>query len=80
MVSMPIIRMKNGRVEINIAKKDLDKSITLFYNIDGDIMRPENFSCKYTTPLQVDKNSIVSCYAISSEGYISYTNRYIVLE
>ena len=38
----------------------------------------EKFSERYTSPINVAKGSTVYCYAISSDGYISYTNRYVV--
>ena len=77
-VSLPIMKYRNGKVEISKAEADNDKDITIYYSINGDGSRPENFTQIYTSPLTVNENSIVYCYAISSEGYISYTNRYVV--
>jgi fibronectin type 3 domain-containing protein len=77
-VSIPVMRMNDGKLEITKAEADKDKTVSIFYCVDGDGRHPENFSEKYTSPINVAKGSAVYCYAISSDGYISYTNRYIV--
>ena len=79
MVSIPQMKMVNGKLKITKAESDKDKIIDIYYSINGDGNRPENFINKYTEPLNVSKNSIVHCYAISNEGYMSYTNSFIVL-
>jgi hypothetical protein len=77
-VSMPKMKLVNGKLEISKAEADKDKSITIYYCIDGKGNRPEHFMEKYTSPLYVEKGSIVYCYAISSDGYMSHTNIYKV--
>ena len=78
MVSIPKMKMVNGKLEITKADVDSDKSITIYYSIGGDGKRPENFKNKYSSPLSVAKGDIIYCYAISSNGFISFTNRYKV--
>lgn len=78
MVSIPKMKMVNGKLEISKADVDSDKSITIYYSIGGDGKRPENFKDKYSSPLSVKKDDIVYCYAISSSGFVSFTNRYKV--
>ena len=77
-VSMPQMRLVNGKLEITKAEVDNDKSITIYYCIDGNGNRPEYFTDKYTSPISVEKGSVIYCYAISSDGYMSYTNSYKV--
>ena len=77
-VRTPVMKYKNGKLEITKAEADADKDITIYYSINGDGTRPENFTQIYSEPLTVENNSIVYCYAKSSDGYISYTNRYVV--
>lgn len=78
MVSRPVMKYKNGIVEISKDEADADKDITIYYSIDENGNRPENFTQVYSEPLFVEKNSIVYCYAISSEGYMSFTNMYVI--
>lgn len=75
---MPQMKLVNGKLEISKAEADNDKSITIYYCIDGNGNRPEHFTKKYTSPLYVEKGSIVYCYAISSDGFMSHTNSYKV--
>lgn len=77
-VSIPKMKYVNGKLEILKAEADKDKSVTIYYCIGGDGNRPENFTEKYTSPLTVEKGTTVYCYAISSDGYMSYTNSYKV--
>ena len=77
-VSIPVMRMNDGKLEITKAEADKDKTVSIYYCVGGDGRRPEKFSERYTSPINVAKGSTVYCYAISSDGYISYTNRYVV--
>lgn len=77
-VSIPKMKMVNGKLEINKAENDASKSITIYYSVGEDGKRPENFSQIYTTPITVYAGDIIHCYAISSNGYMSYTNTYKV--
>jgi hypothetical protein len=79
MVSLPQMSYTNGLLTISAAETDADKSLTFYYSVDGDGRRPENFTSIYVEPIPVQENSIVYCYAISNENYISYTNAYIVI-
>lgn len=79
MVSLPQMTYANGKLTISAAEADEDKSLTFYYSVDGDGRRPENFTFIYAEPIPVQENSIVYCYAISDENYISYTNAYKVV-
>lgn len=76
-VTIPTMKLINDKLEITKSSADLNKDITIYYSIGGDASKPEEF-IKYTSPLNVEKGAIIYCYAISSDGYISYTNRYKV--
>lgn len=75
-VSIPTMTYENGKLTITESESDRDKDITIYYSVDNNADKPENFTQKYTDPLKVEKNSVVYCYAISSDGYMSYTNIY----
>lgn len=79
MVSLPQMTYANGKLTISAAEADEDKSLSFYYSVDGDGRRPENFTSIYAEPIPVQENSIVYCYAISDENYISYTNAYKVV-
>ena len=57
-----------------------DEGATIYYCINGDGMRPENFTLKYTEPIDVEYGDVVYAYSISEQGYPSYTTAYKVLE
>lgn len=77
-VSIPKMKMVDGKLEITKNENDNDKSISIYYCIDGNGNRPEDFTNRYTSPISITKGQTIYCYAISSDGYISYTNRYYV--
>ena len=77
-INLPIMTYSNGKLTIEKNPLDADKSITLYYGIDGDYFRPENYTDIYQQPLSISSPCTVYCYAISSDGYISYTNMYVV--
>ena len=75
----PVMSYKNGKLVIEKNPLDADKNITIYYSINGNYFRPENYKDVYTQPLALDEECTVCCYAISSDGYISYTNMYAVM-
>lgn len=75
-VSVPIMEYKNGKLHINKQEKDADKNVEIYYSINENGRRPETFANKYDAPLDINIGDIVYCYAISNDGYISYTNVY----
>ena len=76
----PVVSFANGKLTIEKNPLDVDKDISIYYCINGNYFRPETYTDVYTTPLEITEPCAVYCYAISSEGYISYTNMYIVGE
>lgn len=77
-VEKPVAKYADGKVTLRKNNADSDKNITIYYQVNGDGMRPENFEHTYSTPISVKKGDIVYCYAKSNKGYISYTNVYKV--
>ena len=77
-VHLPIMKYANGQLKIEKNPLDDDKDITIYYSINGNYFRPETYTDIYSTPLEISEPCIVYCYAISSEGYISYTNLYAI--
>ena len=75
-VSTPTMEYKNGKLHINKQEKDDDKNIEIYYSINENGRRPETFTNKYDAPLEINVGDVVYCYAISEDGYISYTNLY----
>lgn len=76
-VGIPSMYCNNGKVFITKNSSDSDKDISIYYSIDGDFLHPETFTEVYTEPISVPEGHHVCCYAISSEGYISFTNMII---
>lgn len=77
-VHLPIMKYHNGQLTIEKSPIDADKNITIYYSINGNYFRPETYTEIYTNPLVISEPCAVYCYAISSDGYISYTNVYVV--
>ena len=79
-VSLPQMSYSGGKISISASETDVNKELTFYYSIDTLGNRPEKFTSIYTEPISVNVNSVVYCYAISSDGYISYTNAYKVVK
>ncbi len=79
-VHLPVMSCEEGKVKIKPSPNDDDKDITIYYSINENGTRPEKFTHIYTEPLHVPIGSTVFCYAISDNGYMSFTNQYTVLE
>ncbi len=77
-VHLPVMSYSNGMLTIEKSELDADKDITIYYSINGNYFRPETYTEVYSQPLNISEPCIVYCYAISSEGYISYTNLYAI--
>ena len=77
-VHIPQMTFSNGMLTIEKNTLDADKDITIYYNINGNYFRPETYTDVYTAPINISEPCAVYCYAISSEGYISYTNMYVI--
>lgn len=75
-VDVPIMTFRNGVLHINKQEKDADKNVEIYYSINENGRRPETFTDKYEEPLEINVGDVVYCYAISDDGYISYTNLY----
>ena len=75
-VNAPLMEYKNGKLHINKQASDADKNVEIYYSINENGRRPETFTQKYETPLEIKDGDTVYCYAISEDGYISYTNVY----
>jgi hypothetical protein len=77
-VHLPVMKYNNGLITIEKNPLDSDKSITIYYSINGNYFRPETYTEIYTNPIAINEPCAVYCYAISSDGYVSYTNMYVV--
>lgn len=77
-VHLPKMKYADGTLTIEKNPLDADKEVTIYYSIDGNYFRPENYTKVYSQPLVITEPCSVYCYAISSEGIISYTNIYII--
>lgn len=77
-VSLPIMSYANGKLTIEKNPLDTKKDITIYYSINGNYFRPETYTDVYTNPIEISEPCAVYCYAISSDGYISYTNMYVI--
>lgn len=77
-VHLPVMRYNGGLLTIEKNPLDADKDITIYYSINGNYFRPETYTDVYTAPIDMSEPCTVYCYAISSDGYISYTNMYVV--
>ena len=77
-VHLPVMSYSNGVLTIEKSKLDADKDITIYYSINGNYFRPETFTEIYSQPLNITASCTVCCYAVSSEGYVSYTNIYSI--
>lgn len=73
---IPLMEYKDGKLHINKQASDADKNVEIYYSINENGRRPETFTQKYETPLEIKDGDTVYCYAISEDGYISYTNVY----
>ena len=73
---IPLMEYKNGKLHICKQEEDADKNIEIYYSINENGRRPETFTQKYETPLDIEVGDIVYCYAINEDGYFSYTNSY----
>ena len=77
-VNTPVMTFSDNKLFIEKNPLDADKDISIYYSINGNYFRPENYTDVYTAPIEITEPSTVYCYAISSDGYISYTNLYVV--
>ena len=77
-VSLPLMSFSDNQLTIEKNALDADKDITLYYSVNGDFFRPETFTDIYTEPIEISEPCTVCCYAISTDGYISYTNMYVI--
>ena len=75
-LTIPLMEYENGKLHINKQEKDADKNIEIYYSINKNGRRPETFINKYEGALEINVDDVVYCYAISDDGYISYTNLY----
>ena len=79
-VDMPVMTLSGNKLHIEKSTLDADKDITIYYSINGDYFRPETYTDIYSNPIEIKEPCTVYCYAISSDGYISYTNMYVIDE
>lgn len=79
-VHLPMMKYSDGKLTIEKNSLDADKEITIYYDINGNYFRPETYTEIYTNPITICEPCAVYCCAISSEGYLSYTNMYVVSE
>lgn len=73
---VPLMEYKDGKLHICKQERDAEKNIEIYYSINENGRRPETFTQKYETPLDIEVGDIVYCYAINEDGYFSYTNSY----
>ncbi len=79
-VNTPIMTFSNNKLVLEKNSLDDDKDITIYYSINGNYFRPEIYIDVYTAPIEIIEPCAVYCYAISSDGYLSYTNMYVIGE
>ncbi len=79
-VSLPQMSYSGGKVSISAAEADVNKELTFYYSVNTLGGRPEKFTSVYSKPISAQVNSVIYCYAISTDGYISYTNAYKVIK
>jgi len=72
---LPNISLKSKKLTMTT-----DEGASIYYCINGDGLRPENFTLKYTEPIDVEYGDVVYAYSISEQGYPSHTRAYKVLE
>lgn len=77
-VHLPVMKYANGLLTIEKNPLDADKTVTIYYSLNGNYFRPETYTNVYSAPINVTEPCVVYCYAISSDDYISYTNMYVV--
>ena len=77
-VNCPIATFSNGALTIEKNPLDANKSITIYYSINGNYLRPETYTEVYTGPIEIAEPCAVYFYAISSDEFISYTGMYVV--
>jgi hypothetical protein len=77
-IHSPLISQQGNKLYMEKNPLDSDKNITIYYSINGDYFRPENFNNIYSSPIEISEPCTVYCYAINSDDYLSYTNMYMV--
>jgi hypothetical protein len=77
---IPIMKYADRKLYIKKNPLDADKDVTIFYSINGNFFRPESYTDVYEEPLELIDPCTVCCYAISSDGNVSYTNIYMIDE
>lgn len=77
-IDMPLMSYSDNKLYIEKNPADAEKDISFYYSINGNFFRPETYTSKYTAPITISEPCTVYCYAISSDGYMSYTNMYVV--
>ena len=77
-VSVPMMKYANNKLYIDKNTLDVDKDVTIYYSINGNYFHPETYTDIYKTPIEITEPCAVCCYAISSDGYISHTNLYVI--
>jgi hypothetical protein len=79
-VFIPVMTFRNGMLTITKNPDNYRDSIDIYYTVNGNWRRPENFRLRYHHPLKVLRPCLISCYAYRpSDGLISYTSTYKVL-
>ena len=77
-IHTPLITIQGNKLFMEKNPLDTNRDITIYYSVNGNYFRPESFNNTYSSPIEISEPCTVYCYGISSDGYISYTNMYVV--
>lgn len=76
----PILTFKNGNLIISKNTVDANKNVRIYYCINGDYKRPENFTDIYSDVIRISEPSVIACYATDDEGILSNVVYFVVTE
>ena len=76
----PILTFKNGNLIISKNIVDANKNVIIYYCINGDYKRPENFTDIYSDAIRITGPSVIACYAKDNDNILSNVIYFVVTE
>lgn len=76
----PIVSFKNGCLSMFKNPANASENVTIFYCINGDYKRPENFTDIYSNVINISKPSVIACYAKDDDGILSNVVYFVVTQ
>ena len=76
--NLDIQKRKSNYIEKNTI--DANKNVRIYYCINGDYKRPENFTDIYSDVIRISEPSVIACYATDDEGILSNVVYFVVTE